>query len=245
MLFLRYMETPSPADGRRTLLLGWAVVYFGFALPLTAQVVINEIHYDPEDKTKPEEFIELLNTSSSPIDLTGWSLEDAITYRFADGEAILPGEHLVIAQDPEAFGAAFGIPAAGPWTGRLSNQGETLELREASGALIDAVDYGVGFPWPTAANGTGVSMELTDPTLDNDLAGAWRSATSPPPAEETVFISDASSSWLVRKGLTDASIPIPAWRAPEFVTDASWEPGTGIFGFGGIGLWSRIRHSTQ
>ncbi len=40
--------------------------------------------------------------------------------------------------------------------------------------------YQAVFPWPIAANGEGVSMELIHPQLDNDLAGSWRSAIEAP-----------------------------------------------------------------
>jgi len=50
------------------------------------------------------------------------------------------------------------------------------------------VDYQLGFPWPTVGDavpesepGSGHSIQLINPFLDNDLAGSWRSA-SPTPA---------------------------------------------------------------
>ena len=43
-------------------------------------------------------------------------------------------------------------------------------LRNPIGDKIDEVDYQSTFPWPIAANGDGVSMELINPDLDNDLA---------------------------------------------------------------------------
>ena len=45
---------------------------------------------------------------------------------------------------------------------------------------IDEVDFGVGFPWPLAADGEGSSMELIHPAIDNDLGGAWRSSIGDP-----------------------------------------------------------------
>ena len=43
---------------------------------VSAQVVINEVHYDPVDKTVPEEFIELYNAGDTPVDLSGWHFTD-------------------------------------------------------------------------------------------------------------------------------------------------------------------------
>ena len=35
-------------------------------------VVINEIHYEPEDKKQAHEFVELVNTGETTVDLSGW-----------------------------------------------------------------------------------------------------------------------------------------------------------------------------
>ena len=40
-------------------------------------VVINEIHLNPDVKIEQVEFIELHNTGEQPVDLGGWTLENA------------------------------------------------------------------------------------------------------------------------------------------------------------------------
>ena len=79
---------------------------------------------------------------------------------------------LVVAEDPVALVQAFGVACCGPFTGRLSNEGETLTLRDGSGNRMDAVDYKRGFPWPTDTEGR--SIELVNPGLDNSLGASWR-----------------------------------------------------------------------
>ena len=54
-----------------------------------SSVVINEIHYNPDVKTELVEFIELYNTTTADIDLTGWYFTNAISYQFPAG-SILP-----------------------------------------------------------------------------------------------------------------------------------------------------------
>ena len=39
----------------------------GFVLPLPASIVINEIHYNPDVKTEPVEFVELYNAGVTPV----------------------------------------------------------------------------------------------------------------------------------------------------------------------------------
>ena len=69
-----------------------------------------------------------------------------------------------------------------------------MVLRDSVGVKVDEVTYRVGFPWPVAPNeGLGVSMELLNPTLDNDLGSSWRPAsTKPTPGDEnSVFVQNA------------------------------------------------------
>lgn len=160
-------------------------------------VVINEIHYDPDVKTEAVEFVELTNTGMTDIDLSGWYFSNGISYEFPAGSTLPAGGYIIVAYSPLQIntkwgGSRFGIPphlVFGPFQGRLTNSGETIELRNPEGNLVDRVDYQLGFPWPTVGDpvpehqaGTGHSIQLVNPFLDNDLAGSWRSADPTPAA---------------------------------------------------------------
>ncbi|MHC4439404.1 MAG: lamin tail domain-containing protein [Planctomycetota bacterium] len=155
-------------------------------------VVINEIHYDPDVKTELVEFIELHNTTAADIDLSGWYITNAVSYQFPAG-SILPADgYIVVAQNPAHIQAKWSIGrfivspllVFGPFDGKLGNNGDRIELYNSQGDQIDTVDYQLGFPWPTVGDsmpenqpGTGHSIQLINPFLDNDLAGSWRPAT--------------------------------------------------------------------
>ena len=141
-----------------------------------AAVVINEIHYHPKDKTSPSEFIELFNTGKTEVPLAGWKIDDGVRFTFPDGARIAAGGFVVVAQNLAGFKAAFGKEAAGVWKGKLKNSGEALLLEDAKGAVVDQVTFGAGFPWPTAADGEGASLELIHPALDRSAASSWRSS---------------------------------------------------------------------
>ncbi len=153
------------------------VLLWGFGA--VAQIVINEIHYDPEPDTAALEFIELYNAGAVAVDVGGWYFSEGVEYILPPATSIAVGGYLVIAQDPAALGSAFGVAAQGPWSGKLNNDGETLELRDAQGAKVDTLDYRRGFPWPVCPDGS--SMELINPALDGDLGGSWRSSELPTP----------------------------------------------------------------
>ena len=62
------------------------LVTFACLTPLAkGGVVINEIHHDPNVKTELAEFIELHNTGTEPVDLSGWEIGDAVVFTFPDG----------------------------------------------------------------------------------------------------------------------------------------------------------------
>jgi hypothetical protein len=169
-------------------------------------VVINEIHYDPDIKTELVEFIELHNIETVDIDLSGWHFTGAISYQFDAGAILDAGGYIIVAQNPDHIHAKWssgrlGIPANlvfGPFQGRLENNGETIRLRNANGDVIDKVDYQLGFPWPTVGDavpeskpGTGNSIQLVNPLLDNDLSGSWRSARPTPAAfNENIWLQN-------------------------------------------------------
>ncbi|MBN2843939.1 MAG: lamin tail domain-containing protein, partial [Sedimentisphaerales bacterium] len=157
-------------------------------------IVINEIHYKPEVKTLALEYIELHNTASVAIDISDWSFDKGVDYTFPANVYIPAGGYIVIAQDKATLAGFYALDASvvyGPYSGKLSNDGETLRLVDNLGDTVDIVDYSVGFPWPTMALGEGSSLELVNPLVDNDLAGNWRSSGystgiysgSPTPAE--------------------------------------------------------------
>ncbi|RYD31068.1 MAG: hypothetical protein EOP86_18715, partial [Verrucomicrobiaceae bacterium] len=171
-------------------------------------IIINEVHYDPLDPTKSQEFVELYNPTAADVDLAGWKITDAVEFTFPAGTVIPAGGYFCAVQSLAAWPAV--VNKAGPFTGRLSNQGEIIELRNAANQLVNAVDYGPGFPWPTASNGLGPSMELLHPNLDNGLGGSWRRSVTNAPTPGAV------NSAL----LANASLAPPAIRSVKHAPEA-------------------------
>ena len=139
-------------------------------------VVINEIHYHPKDKNSASEFIELFNSSGQEVDLHGWQIDLGVRFTFPSGAKILPEGFVVVAKSPEGLKATFGKEAIGAWKGKLKHGGEALLLKDAKGGVIDQVNFGTGFPWPTAADGEGASLELIHPAMDHLAGSSWRSS---------------------------------------------------------------------
>ena len=135
--------------------------------------VINEIFYHPATEAQTE-WIELANTMSYDMDLSGWRLTGGVEYTFPPGTVIGTGKFLVVAADPSKVRvlSLFAEPL-GPFQGRLSNGGESIELRDLSNRLMSWVDYDDEEPWPVGADGSGASLGKRRPGLNSAVAESW------------------------------------------------------------------------
>jgi hypothetical protein len=194
---------------------------------LSGSVVINEIHYHPNIETEDVEFLELTNPGDAAVDLSGASFTSGIDYAFPGGTTLAPGAYLVVARNPTDVFTKWGVTAFGPWSGKLSNEGEKVTLKSATGTTLDEVTYGVGFPWPVTGD-YGDSLELINPAFDNNVPGNWRASSLNPQA--TLLGSQAT--WRYRKGISE---PPANWKMPDF-NEASdpvaWQSGPTSIGFG-------------
>ncbi|MBI4583340.1 MAG: lamin tail domain-containing protein [Planctomycetes bacterium] len=145
------------------------------------QIVLNEIHYHPQPESgrpAPVEFVEIHNTSAEPVDLTGWRFTRGLSFSFAAGTTLAGGGYLVIAPDPAAVQARYGVNGVlGGFAGGLKNSAETIQLADPLGNAADRVRYADDGAWPAEADGQGKTLELRHPALDNRLGLSW--AASP------------------------------------------------------------------
>ncbi len=162
--------------------------------PEPQDIVINEIMYDPPDDSG-NEWVELLNrTGNRTFDLSQLALGDATsdTVAIADAATPLgPGEYAVLANDPEAFEAAFPgvdflpLPELPP----LNNSGDTPVLLFA-GEEIDRV------PYEPSWGGEDASLERLDPDGPSAASSNWATSTDPqggtPGEENSVFAPDTT-----------------------------------------------------
>src|SRR5439155_10520842 len=70
-----------------------------------------------------------------------------------------------------------GVAVAGWFEGKLANAGERIALRDARGNTVVSVDYVPHDGWPSAADGSGYSLELIDPSGDPDAPANWKAST--------------------------------------------------------------------
>ncbi|MBN1513305.1 MAG: CotH kinase family protein [Phycisphaerae bacterium] len=141
-------------------------------------ILISEIHYQPLDEEA--EFVELYNPSpDEAVDLSGWRLR-GLSLTLPPGAVILPQDYLLVVRSDVAFRTASGggVCVAAQYDGKLDNGGETLELLDRGGYVVDVVAYDSLAPWPVAAAGGGPSLELIDATQDNNRPSNWSASVA-------------------------------------------------------------------
>src|SRR6185436_3579833 len=118
----------------------------------------NEIMYHPSTNEPSGEWLELYNQNAIDVDLSSWRITDGIDYLFPNGTVIKGGGYLVVALSPETLTAAGIANVVGPFSGRLSNGGELLRLRDINNRLMDSVNYETDGDWPASPDGSGTSL---------------------------------------------------------------------------------------
>jgi hypothetical protein len=105
------------------------------------QITINEIFYHPPE-SRDGEYLELYHRGTEPIDLTGYRFTKGISYEFAPGLTMQPGEYIVLGRDVQLLRERYPLAhVIGPYEGQLSNQGENLRLTDSIGNVADEVRY--------------------------------------------------------------------------------------------------------
>lgn len=152
---------------------------------------ITELHYHPSDPTANElllvpgatedsfEFVELQNTSSQTISLTGVRFTTGVSFDFTSSNQVtlLPGEVVVVVSHLAAFQARYGtgIQVAGQFaSGQLADGGERIVVTSAANVAIHDFTYDDAAPWPVEADGTGPSLEVKSVTGNYSQSSNWR-----------------------------------------------------------------------
>lgn len=118
-------------------------------------VKLNEILADPppdiegdanrdgERDASDDEFVELLNCGSAPVDISGWALKDgsAVRHVFGDGIVLTPGEFATVFGGGSPTGFSGKVYTASTGSLGLANTGDDLSLLDAAAGLVDFHAY--------------------------------------------------------------------------------------------------------
>ncbi len=156
-------------------------------------VVINELMYNPISGDNNDEFIEIYNRLTTPLDLTGWRFVQGVDYTFPAGVTLPANGYLVVARNAARLRTHYphlnNANCVGDFEGSLSNRGERLALARpdlvvttnATGRVetnvahivVSEVTYADGGRWGQWTDGGGSSLELIDPRADLLRPSNW------------------------------------------------------------------------
>lgn len=181
------MNGPWRVRSRPYVVAAWLAMFWLADWPARAEagrVVINEIMYHPPNDREELQWVELLNAGPEPMDLQGWSFKKGIQFTVTNSTVLPPGGFLVICRDRGGFVARYGsqIRSLGDFGGRLSHGGETLQLVNREGRVVDTASYDDGPPWPGSPDGLSASLERIVAAGSGELPANW--APSPLPETE-------------------------------------------------------------
>lgn len=161
------------------------------ALPEPGKLTITEINQQPAVPTTAElaqiptltansfEFVELRNIGTEALELAGSSFTAGVTFTFpANTPALAPDQYIIVAADPAAFAIRYpGVnPIAGPWSGDLANDGETLTLAGPGGSTVISLTYAKA--WSSLAAGGNHTLVAYDEKASTGYGteGNWRTS---------------------------------------------------------------------
>lgn len=164
------------------LLATFACSLYSFAQTKRYDVVINEIMSNPSPSVGlPEvKYIELLNTSATPVNLKGWTLSDGSSIASIKTDfVLLPDSFVLISSTSNtntlsAFGKTLGVsnfPA-------LRVNGDLVILRSAENIVMHALQYNRSWHENAVKNNGGWSLEMID--SKNACSGStnWKSSNA-------------------------------------------------------------------
>lgn len=139
-----------------------------FCVPLSskAAVLISEVAWMGSPASANHEWIELHNTGTAGVDVSGWTLSDGMNLSIALSGTIPAGGYAVLERtsDESAPGTAFLL-----YTGAMVNTGATLTLTRADGGLEDQVAGGESWQ---SIGGDNVTKETAQYTTSGWVTGA-------------------------------------------------------------------------
>ena len=121
----------------------------------SAGLIFNEIHADPhpdygdangdgERSSDDDEFVEVVNLGGRALDISGWTLSDAVKvrFRFPEGSSLQDGCSVVVFGGGTPAGSFGGSLVYAAGSLGLNNSGDQMILRDEEGEIQASCSYG-------------------------------------------------------------------------------------------------------
>ncbi len=148
-----------------------------------ASVLVSEIAWMGTVDSGTNEWIELVNTTATPIDLSGWRIEAADgSPSIALSGTITENGYFLIERTDDTTVPNIPADLIAPFGSGLGNSGETLRLKDASGVIVDVVVGGEGWGNIGGDNETKATPQRTSPAS----SASWVTASATPRATNSI-----------------------------------------------------------
>ena len=139
--------------------------------PAHPLLIIKRVEVSPASGNQDQEYIEILNTNSYYVDLSGWVLSNAVDFVFHGGTVIPSGGSVYVSPNAAAFRARPVSPhsnetlfVTGPYGGHLSTWGEQIDLWDRAGGRAATTNYPASpSAWQQALRVTEIMYRPTAP----------------------------------------------------------------------------------
>jgi len=174
-------------------------------LAAAPKLAITEIQYDPKSEESDDiqtEWVEFKNFGDQSINLKGYQLTSGskarphdAKQRFVLGDiSIAPGQYIVVGIGTKAAYEDLELPSFAAYCGEvkyawLTNDGDSVAIRDPRGKVIDEVVYGADSPWPIIKN-SGSSLQFIAP-----------------PNEDAAKANDDPKNWVASDSTNSDSFP--------------------------------------
>jgi hypothetical protein len=139
---------------------------------LSPAVMISQIFINGSHSDLPQ-FITLYNPSDKKADLSGYVINKGVTAIIPGGTFINPNGRIFITGNAKDYLWDSVCSPVIQWSaGKLSDNGESLQLVDSHGIVMDYLEYSEN-TWPAAGFEGKNVFTLIDPALDNHFGENW------------------------------------------------------------------------
>lgn len=125
------------------------------------------------------EYVMLINPNNKSMDISGYEISKGVTFIFPNSSTIGAQDTVYITDNSKSdFWSGIQKPVF-QWTdGKLSDNGEAVELRQNHGIMIDHVVYDLD-TWPKLTGTDNFGWRLSNVNLDNHFGENWIAHSMP------------------------------------------------------------------
>lgn len=193
--------------------------------PAQNSLRVTEIMFDPPTggafAAGEYEFIELMNTGASPLNLTGARFDEGITFTFG-ALTLNPAERIVLVKNPAAYAARYpASPApAGTFTGALDNSGERIRILDVMNEEV--LDFRYEGTWYPNSHGSS-SLVIENPLAAWDTWGLKDSWHTSAAANGNPAATDPPPTAPVITGVTGATLHLSGEATRTYILQRSFD----------------------